>query len=189
MINDLKEYQQLAARTCPDLGEPYDMFDNNASILLSTKLNLSHMVMGMCSELSEIYDARKKKDLVNVSEEYADVMWYVANYCNIRGYSLESILNDGEMFERYSYSIFELTDLVKKYAAYNKAIDTTSEIKHLVNIVKNIIGEFDNNILGVSFYQALTNNIDKLKVRFPNKFNDADAITRDLDAERKELEK
>lgn len=44
--------------------------------------------------------------------------------------------------------------------------------------------EFD-----VDYYQVLTNCIEKLKVRFPDKFTNENALNRNLDAERAELEK
>jgi hypothetical protein len=47
------------------------------------------------------------------------------------------------------------------------------------------IAEFYN----LDFFQCLTNNIDKLKVRYPEKFTNEAAQNRDLEAERVELEK
>jgi hypothetical protein len=41
----------------------------------------------------------------------------------------------------------------------------------------------------LDFFQVLTNNIDKLKVRYPEKFTEEAAQNRDLEAERAELEK
>lgn len=175
MIKTLAEYQQLASRTCPDLG--------------SDKLNLAHMVMGMTSEVSEVGDARRKGDKINITEEYADIMWYLANYCNLRHYELENIYNSSKVIDRYLYSICELTDLVKKFVAYNKPIDTFKEIYHIGNIVKNLEGEFAGGQLILSFERALSNNIDKLKVRYPEKFSDELAVNRNLTEERKQLEK
>lgn len=43
--------------------------------------------------------------------------------------------------------------------------------------------------LGFYFYRLLDNNISKLRVRFPDKFTSENALERDLDSERKELEK
>jgi hypothetical protein len=43
--------------------------------------------------------------------------------------------------------------------------------------------------LGLDFYQGLTNNINKLRRRFPEKFTEHDAEHRKLDAERTELAK
>ena len=42
---------------------------------------------------------------------------------------------------------------------------------------------------GADIFQSLQNNIDKLKVRYPEEFNEELAKNRDLVSERKELEK
>jgi hypothetical protein len=42
--------------------------------------------------------------------------------------------------------------------------------------------------LNFDFYQSLTNNINKLMVRYPEKFDTDKAINRDLENERKRLE-
>lgn len=173
---NLKEYQESAKRTLPDLG--------------SDKLNLSHMVMGMSSELSELYDAELKDDSVNIEEEKADIMWYVANYANIRNIDLEALSQSERLpgNKPVFWYISELTDLVKRYVAYNKPIDINKEYSYLDNIIYHIKRSYlvtDEE----RFVKSLKNNIDKLRVRYPEKFNDYDAINRNLEQERKELEK
>ena len=44
-------------------------------------------------------------------------------------------------------------------------------------------------VLNIDFWQALTNNISKLQVRYPEKYTNEAALNRDLAAERVELEK
>lgn len=180
----LSEYQIAAFRTCPDLGEPYYPFlSGQLGASLSQKLNLSHMVEGMNSELSELDDAH---DFVNEQEELADIMWYTGGYCTWRNIDLERIsLLSTTTTRSLAWYIQELTDLVKKFTAYNKPIDTVKESEYLSSIVcwiKQRLGE-------QSFNVAIKNNIDKLRVRYPEKFSDEAAQNRDLDAERRELEK
>jgi NTP pyrophosphatase (non-canonical NTP hydrolase) len=116
---EIREYQKEASRTNADLG--------------SQTMNDLHMVLGMQTESAEIADQYKKHlaygrelDLVNVKEELGDLMWYVANLCEMRGWDLRDIM---------------------------------------------------------------ATNIEKLRVRFPEKFEQSKAITRDLEAERSILEK
>jgi NTP pyrophosphatase (non-canonical NTP hydrolase) len=83
---DLKEYQQKASRT-----------------LAATETHLTdnlHMSIGIVTEAGEIADVFKKHiaygkeiDWVNVKEEIGDVMWYIANFCNINGWDLREILD------------------------------------------------------------------------------------------------
>jgi NTP pyrophosphatase (non-canonical NTP hydrolase) len=58
------------------------------------------MVLGMQTEAAEIADVYKKAlaykkpiDFVNVKEELGDLMWYIANMCNIHGWNMEDILD------------------------------------------------------------------------------------------------
>lgn len=170
MIKTLVEYQQLASRTCPDLG--------------SDKLNLAHMVMGMCSELSELEDATED---INRAEELADVLWYVANYATLRGIVLPNELLLSGVDKNLAWYIHELTDKVKKFVAYNKLIveiDETFLINSIITSVYDIMYNFS-----ISTMKALTNNINKLRIRYPEKFSDDLAINRNLVEERKQLEK
>ena len=83
---NFKEYQSLALVTNADLG--------------SEKLNLAHMVIGMCSELNELETALYNEDVVNISEECTDEFWYLANFCTLLNISLEE-------FDYSSYKEFE----------------------------------------------------------------------------------
>ena len=122
-----EEYFKEASRTCPSLG---------TEVLGGRDINTIdniHMVLGMQTEVAELSDVFKKHlaynkpiDWVNVEEEVADAMWYIANFCRI------------------------------------------------------------NNI---NFEKILQNNIDKLRKRFPDKFSEEQAINRNVDVERIELEK
>lgn len=115
---EIKEYQEQSNRTMASLETP-----------LQDDL---HMILGMQTEVAEIADAYKKHmaygkelDLINVREEVGDVMWYIANLCNLHGWDLREIMQT---------------------------------------------------------------NINKLKARYPNKFDKNLAKNRDLKTERKILE-
>lgn len=82
---DIKEYQNKVNRTRAKLD----------SVLMDN----IHMVLGMQTESAEIADVFKKKlaygkdvDYINVKEELGDLMWYIANMCNINDWNLEDIL-------------------------------------------------------------------------------------------------
>jgi hypothetical protein len=55
-----EEYKREVQRTLPDLG--------------SVILNSVHMVLGMCSELYELKEAKEKNDIVNIGEEITDIL-------------------------------------------------------------------------------------------------------------------
>lgn len=84
---ELREYQEKASRTLARLGKLYP--DDNA-----------HMIFGIMTELGELSDAFKKNmaygkplDITNVQEEIGDIMWYIANFCNLHDFVLSDILD------------------------------------------------------------------------------------------------
>jgi NTP pyrophosphatase (non-canonical NTP hydrolase) len=114
----INQYQEEAKRTLASTGSR-----------LADEL---HMAMGMVTEAGELIDVYKKNlaykkeiDYVNLKEELGDILWYIANLCNINDWDIEDVL----------------------------------EI-----------------------------NINKLKVRYPEKFTQENAINRNLEEERKTLE-
>jgi NTP pyrophosphatase (non-canonical NTP hydrolase) len=178
---EIRDYQEKAQRTCASLGDE--------------KLDLCHMTLGMVSEEEEVAQAITLEDAVNLREELADICWYVANYCTLRGYEFEDILSKSENFgaeleawesESSPLLIFisRISDYVKKYIAYNKPISRELEEKSLIGIlfsVKDLEESFN-------FKADLGRNIQKLEARYPEKFTNEKAINRNLDVERKILE-
>ena len=195
-ISSLEEYRLLAARTLPDLGGR-----NN---------NLLHMEAGIAGEfLGEAVDILKKTfaykkplDKVHLGEELADTVWYCA------GVETINKLPEMEMcFDEESLAIVENiknqtityikgrvetrkstieTECLGVILANKGAVDSTNRgaILAVVGICMGIC-----EVLNIDFWQALTNNISKLQVRYPEKFTEEAALNRDLVAERVELEK
>ena len=163
----LHEYQIEAARTCPDLED---------------KDNILHMNIGILTELGELADLFKKHyaygkelDLVHIGEEIADMFWYRANLDRIKGYTYNP-----------NYHIGVLDD--------NSPLITSIE-----GIMNSLVEFYDRNffatLFGIAnFYSLnietlLNNNIAKLRIRYPEKFDTEKALNRRLELERKELEK
>jgi NTP pyrophosphatase (non-canonical NTP hydrolase) len=112
----IKEYCEKAKRTCADLR--YREKDN------------IHMIFGMLTEIGELADIYKKNlaykkevDEINAKEELGDIMWYVANYCNINGFNLEEILdiNIAKLEARYP-------DKFTEKKAINRNLDLERQI-------------------------------------------------------------
>lgn len=178
----LEWYQQEIKRTMPDLG--------------SLQLNLSHMVLGIGSETEEMVKAMVTNDSVGIQEEIIDQFWYIGNYCTLRNYNLNQLFEDRGSFlqepweeqaDVFLVQFSKLQDYIKKFIAYGKEIDVALE----QNALKAILNSLDQFLLmfDLDLEQGLQNNIDKLRIRFPDKFDAENALNRNLDAERKELEK
>jgi NTP pyrophosphatase (non-canonical NTP hydrolase) len=80
-----KEYQEKTARTLADLPSVFD--------------NELHMALGMVTEAGEFADVYKKSlaynkpiDYVNLKEELGDLLWYIANFCNLQGWNMSDVM-------------------------------------------------------------------------------------------------
>ena len=195
-ISSLEEYRVLAARTLPDLG--------------SIGNNLLHMEAGIAGEfLGEAVDILKKTfaykkplDKVHLGEELADTVWYCAGVETINKLpgtvivfdeeaiaSVENIKNQTITYIKESVEIRSSsieTECLGIILANKRAVDSTNRgaILAIIGICMGIC-----EVLEIDFWQALTNNISKLQVRYPEKFTEEAALNRDLVAERVELEK
>lgn len=183
------QFAQEAKRTLPNLK--------------SVLLNSLHMTTGIMTEIPELVLAIVKNDKVNIAEEVADSLWYAANYAYVndlafsyefsaerRILSFSGIENIGEELNTDGCMLLfagELLDLDKKLLAYNKTRDLGYQRRMLTGFldsVNNLAIEF-----GIDLEQAMENNIAKLRVRYPEKFDTELAINRNTDRERVELEK
>ena len=168
---NLREYQQQASRTCPDLG--------------TLDKNLIHMSVGVLTEIGELADIFKKNlaygkpiDYVNLGEEIADVCWYQINKDRLCGIVYTSFDKPFHI----SMGPLEIEDILDGLLNYQ--VNCPNDV---LNLMYNIAESFSDN--GVDFYKLLENNINKLKIRYPEKFTEENALNRNLELERKELEK
>ena len=184
---------------------------------LSYKADLAHMALGMCSELEELTEAIRKGDRVNIQEECTDILWYCSG--TIRIFRSRNIIlqqSSGIKFIEIdsNSSIHELSDVISKFSdipkkmlAYKKEINVNIDIclteetpkdnkafYYVDDIDKLLYNVIEKTVAVMKRYycdpeQGMQNNIDKLKARYPEKFTEHHATNRDLDKERKELEK
>jgi len=224
---NFNEYQKLARRTgvIPSSPGPYKN---------EFYFELHHMLMGLDTESGELSELQlntiyrlEEIDIVNLSEELADIMWYIANFfesqnCNIEekvsflthSFNIKNISLD--QFQEYCYEvnkgnraeqnfikkdvydviyhscelnhlIGDVTNIVKKHVFYGIELNRDSLMYALTGIVCVIAAAFESFDLSMS--EALEKNIKKLKIRFPENFNEAHALSRDTKKEREVLEK
>lgn len=182
-ITSLDEYQKLAARTLPDLTEFYPDIEGQSNA------NSLHMWFGIDTEIGEILDLykksfayRKKFDKVNLLEEICDIIWYLAGDATINNILLSEAFDDivfeGNLIPSDDYPTLPIMDDV---------IDVCRGYNELKIKTEDFIGFFVSS--EEELFKGLTNNINKLIVRYPDKFTNENAINRDLNIERKELEK
>lgn len=80
----------------------------------------------------------------------------------------------------------ELMDMIKKHIFYGKPLDIVNAIEELGDNQWYVGLAVD--VLRTTVNEIMTVNINKLKLRYPEKFNEKDAVDRDVVAERVLLE-
>lgn len=153
-----EEYKEQASRTMTSRGPDHD---------------LRHLNSGIGTELFELQDIFKRYyaygkeiDLIHVKEELGDTYWYEGNRESVIGYKFTDEYEFG--------SIESIMD------AINNFIITRTCSRSLCDAIAKY---FRLDVADI--WQT---NINKLKGRFPEKFNFEDALNRDLNNERKILE-
>ena len=163
-------------------------------------VRLTHAAMGMSSEIYEYLDAYATGDDVGVCEELGDIMWYWAIAVSALELSSEFLVEMprvrcedwvpdtmAENVERDLFrSISRFADPVKKAGMYGRELDRHAMAEDLARILYAV--ESLHILRGQTLEETLRRNIEKLKIRFPTKYEDGRANTRDLAAERKVLE-
>ena len=173
-------YQQLALRTAVQLCTAKDDF--------------VHGALGLASELREYRDAPDQRGRI---EELGDLCWFIA-LCG-QAVSLDPFIAPAEASfeplparidsdqatEQLDVVIAFLVDCAKAWHAYRKAPSLERVegcLWRAVNLVEALAAMDDRSL--VDLQEA---NIRKLRVRFPEKFEQARALTRDIDAEQDAL--
>ena len=81
----------------------------------------------------------------------------------------------------------ELVDSIKRNLFYGKELDIINLVEEIGDILWYLSILLD--CVNSSFEEAMRKNIDKLRVRYPNKFTNSEAINRDLAKEREQLQR
>lgn len=171
--------------------------------------NHMHMCLGIITEAGELADIFKKElaygkpiDKANLKEEIGDLTWYIANLATHHDFKLD-------VFSEFKGLPADLNGYIKKMDqdGFNTALTVLEfgKIAHSIvhrhpcmihhnNFLRSRIGEMLSALTmicilqDVNFEECLDLNINKLKVRFPEKFTEENALNRDLEAERTILE-
>ena len=169
----LSEYQLLALRTAPPFKtkmiEPIQGF-------------LLHGVLGLSTEIAEIVE--DSSNLENVLQEIGDVMWYCNLICSGLGVDLFNLgsyeVNPQSLLTDLVSYMGTACDCIKRHLYYSVPLDEDRLIQSIAKI-QSIM----KSLSGGRLEECLFMNIEKLKVRYPEKFDAEKANARNLDAEKK----
>lgn len=111
-------------------------FPDGAS-LNQEQMELLHAAIGISTESGEILDAFKKHliygkelDLINISEEIGDVMWYVAIISRYLGHDFQTVLdtNINKLKARYPEKFTEEDALNRNLDAEREILETVKDV-------------------------------------------------------------
>ena len=132
-------------------------------------------------------------DQLNLSEELGDICWYIAIAVDtIKPADFEPVvtrvfdgLRQGVAIRNLCEQSAHLLDMTKKNVFHGRQIDKVAfaqTCQLIIELIKTIC-----NMNGILFSDVLSANIRKLKVRYPARYSDHNADTRDLTSERQAL--
>ncbi len=177
-----EEYQKKSIRTLNRLS--------------TIEQDITHMKLGLITEIGELADVYKRFiaygkeiDLVNVKEEVGDLLWYNSNLANIIGID---ICYFEELFQKKRNneclnSSSEYMILTMSMKIGGMAMESGPTEFDLFSLYYSIRFFCIKNDIDIE--ECMQKNYDKLFKRFPEKFTNENALNRNLDEERKELEK
>ena len=199
---ELEEYTSNVMRTATPREQSTDLAD------------LLHSYAGIATEVAELVDIFKKRifygkaiDMVNLQEEIGDCFWYIGLLMslppNVTCPDLDVVLNEVLLDEKHFWESMDkdnkipLEDEFPEIEGITKVewsfLYRLSDVKNpqrpeeLVYLI--LLLTYLNDFYGFLLKDTLDKNIEKLKARFPDKFDQNKAINRDLNNERKILEK
>lgn len=189
---ELNEYQSLAIRTAK-------LFETD----IGGRENLIHAALGLGSEIGELAETialasmQMPFDINNIAEEIGDGCWYGALMSYSMGWKFEDLFlepaymaevcpplagavvtsNPLAMVLLCTAFAGECLTLVKKQVIYGKAADEVMLKRYLSLYVSTL--SMLSDLHSIDFCKVtLERNIAKLKLRFPDKYSDADALAR-----------
>jgi hypothetical protein len=169
----------------------HNFFNENGDSPVNDML---HATMGILTEVEEILANYNegKFDIVNISEEIGDIMWYQAIF--YRAYpdlvfpdvTIMETVEPARSINNFNIRALKMLDFMKKKIFYNKPIKDEIFKELVVESTKDILRLC--NYYHININDVMEINIAKLKARYGEKFSTDKAINRDLTTERNILE-
>lgn len=186
---DIEQYQERALRT--------------AKVLPTLAENLMHCALGIGSEAGELSETiacawmNMPFDANNIIEEIGDACWYAAVMCHFMDWRFEDMFQDPDTLSEASaplahavigrnppamtlvYNSFagEILTIVKAHVIYGKELDDELLKRKLELFIS--AASLLSNVHDIPFeLVTLARNIDKLKMRYPDKYSDVAALER-----------
>lgn len=174
---NIKYFKELSTRTAPFNANPKNMVEY-WNVLGNYSSGLVGEYLEYELELYKVNINDKEdvpEDILNkVESEVGDVMHYAVNLLTIIGEEFdESSLKEDVTVIQVTEALKDILELQKKYIYHGHEFQK----EKFIDAVYVIVSSF-NNIYGEMLGFILEKNIEKLKVRYPEKFTVKDSIAR-----------
>lgn len=138
------------------------------------RISLENATLGLVGELAEFVAAVEGSDLDLVKEEAGDVLWYACAIATLadsgrvppKDFDASTVVNTTKAFFMHAGALCEH---VKKSCRHGKTIDLQLVQDNLYAICVVVSSVLD--AVGLDFDAALSANMDKLRRRYPNGFD------------------
>lgn len=189
------------------LSEPTGSLISDGNVASPASYHIYHMILGIVTEVLELAEVLETGDYVNLAEEIGDAYWYIAGYAKYQrgtgshgaGYAeyIDSIMNLETVHPRGNQTeggikvllvSDALSDLFTWLIHFDESAETDLDLM-------NSIDEIEMHLRGIAYSAGLSTKevgnavIEKLKTRYPDKFDADKAVNRDLANEREVLER
>lgn len=172
-------------------------------------LDLDHALLGLVDEVGELASAFKKHvgygeeiDIANVKEEIGDCTYFLARLLEGAKFdkaedlykSLDEVY-DNELSEEdmkrvmsarhvdIAYGLTNMVNNVHGALVQGNGSELAQNVADMISTLSSTCVYFDTTLA-----ECMEKNVEKLKVRYPEKFEANMAVNRDIDAERETLE-
>lgn len=169
------------------------------------QIDTVHSLLGCLSETGELISAYKKHigynkpvDYVNVKEELGDLLYFIYTLFRCTDWNTEEVEIDTFLYNKLCKR-YENNDMSTELHVVKALHFEMASLEAMYSMERILLNEKVTNImtyitfmcnvvLKVTTEEVMETVINKLKARFPEKFNQDNAINRDLKEERKALE-
>ena len=179
-----QEYQKLAKRTeCDQWAARMRYASPIPDFELTAAVRLNHCMIGLISELGEILIAESKEEM---KSEFGDMLWYLALGCNTLGFNMEEVAIPYQAcsplpFPSSMYSIMvfigRFAGLIQKWLHYGQHLN----VEKVKDCFSGIFTCITRLVPEDKIETLMKANINKLKVRYPDRYTDFQAADENRD--------
>lgn len=169
---ELNKFQELSKRTMPFQGVPKNK--------IHLEHGLTNYALGLIGECTEVLSAANNREAV--LKELGDVSHYAFGILTFLGETYEPLANysvEGTKKSIINKIIIlsgEISEQVKKFVFHRHELNSSKVVLALKMLIQNLVVLAE--MYDSSLEQICEMNIDKLKMRYPDKFNVEDSKKR-----------